>query len=357
MRNAPRSSRADVFHEDWRRTLPTSPDEQESFALYARILTLFFDTPSPLAPFSVHAFALHGKTLGKEVGEWFGPSTAAGAIKYLVNGWKGAGMGVVEGVDGTIYLDEVAATSCGIDGVEWSRPVLVLIGLRLGIDGVNPIYYDSVKVSSPSRRCCRYLSDRLTMQAIFSLPQSVGIAGGRPSSSYYFVGSQANNLFYIDPHHPKPTVEMVVPEGDLWDAARTLPLGSESFVPSRSSTARPEEELSDSFVTVQPPRKSFSIRRPSATSIPPSTKRSHSSPPPSTLQSTLALPTRLADFFSTTYSDPVKDAEIRSYHCEKVRKMPLCSLDPSMLVGFLIRDEADWKEFRHSVDEVRNSLT
>lgn len=56
-------------------------------------------------------------------------------------------MGVVEGVDGTIYLDEVSATSCGSDGIEWSRPVLVLIGLRLGIDGVNPIYYDSIKVS------------------------------------------------------------------------------------------------------------------------------------------------------------------------------------------------------------------
>ena len=59
-------------------------------------------------------------------------------------------MGVVEGSDGMIYVDEVAATSCGMDGVEWGRPVLVLIGLRLGIDGVNPIYYDSVKVSDDS---------------------------------------------------------------------------------------------------------------------------------------------------------------------------------------------------------------
>jgi hypothetical protein len=32
--------------------------------------------------------------------------------------------------------------------------VLILIGLRLGLDGVNPIYYDSIKVS---RNClCRY---------------------------------------------------------------------------------------------------------------------------------------------------------------------------------------------------------
>jgi cysteine protease ATG4 len=27
------------------------------------------------------------------------------------------------------------------------KAVLVLVGLRLGLDGVNPIYYDSIKVS------------------------------------------------------------------------------------------------------------------------------------------------------------------------------------------------------------------
>jgi len=26
------------------------------------------------------------------------------------------------------------------------RPVLVLLGIRLGLDGVNPIYYDTIKV-------------------------------------------------------------------------------------------------------------------------------------------------------------------------------------------------------------------
>jgi hypothetical protein len=30
------------------------------------------------------------------------------------------------------------------------RPVLILIGLRLGLDGVNPIYYETIKVSTIS---------------------------------------------------------------------------------------------------------------------------------------------------------------------------------------------------------------
>jgi cysteine protease ATG4 len=31
----------------------------------------------------------------------------------------------------------------------WSdRPVLLLLGIRLGLDGVNPVYYETVKVTS-----------------------------------------------------------------------------------------------------------------------------------------------------------------------------------------------------------------
>jgi cysteine protease ATG4 len=50
-------------------------------ASYTQIVSWFMDDPSPICPFSVHRMALVGKQLGKEVGEWFGPSTAAGAIK------------------------------------------------------------------------------------------------------------------------------------------------------------------------------------------------------------------------------------------------------------------------------------
>jgi len=64
-------------------TKPDDPAELEDFATHVRILSWFFDDPSPLCPFSVHRMALIGKELGKEVGEWFGPSTAAGALKYV----------------------------------------------------------------------------------------------------------------------------------------------------------------------------------------------------------------------------------------------------------------------------------
>ncbi|KAG6901665.1 hypothetical protein C0995_009446 [Termitomyces sp. Mi166 len=62
---------------DWRR--PPHPIPTADYATYVQILTWFLDTPE--APFSVHRMALAGKELGKDVGQWFGPSTAAGAIK------------------------------------------------------------------------------------------------------------------------------------------------------------------------------------------------------------------------------------------------------------------------------------
>ncbi|TFK64478.1 hypothetical protein BDN72DRAFT_901537 [Pluteus cervinus] len=183
---------------EWRR--PPYPIQTADYATYVQIVSWFLDTPSPEAPFSVHRMALAGKELGKDVGQWFGPSTAAGAIQRLVNAFPECGLGVALAVDGTLYQSDVYAASHGTTNLVRStrrhgksfwghKPVLLLLGIRLGLDGVNPIYYSTIKT-------------------IYTFPQSVGIAGGRPSSSYYFVGSQADNLFYLDPHHARPSVPL-----------------------------------------------------------------------------------------------------------------------------------------------------
>lgn len=162
---------------DWRlpvkpKLAAQSPEEQaevEAYAKYVRILSWFLDDPSPLCPFSVHRMALIGKELGKEVGEWFGPSTASGALKTLANSFPICGLSVATAVDGTIYRSDVYAAS-NTSSDEWSpstlaqrdrsrsvtpetwgdKAVLILIGIRLGVDGVNPLYYDSIKVGNGS---------------------------------------------------------------------------------------------------------------------------------------------------------------------------------------------------------------
>lgn len=44
--------------------------------------------------------------------------------------------------------------------------------------------------------------------------------------------------------------------------------------------------------------------------------------------------------------------ELKTFHCDRVRKMPLNGLDPSMLVGFLCKNEDDWIDFRQRVTGV-----
>lgn len=68
-------------------------------------------------------------------------------------------------------------------------PTLILVGIRLGIDRVTPAYWEALK-------------------ACLQLPQSVGIAGGRPSSSHYFCGIQGDQFFYLDPHITRPALRL-----------------------------------------------------------------------------------------------------------------------------------------------------
>ncbi|CCF49593.1 hypothetical protein NDA11_005982 [Ustilago hordei] len=253
-------------------------------ATYIKILSWFLDDPSPACPFGVHRMAREGKRLGKEVGEWFGPSTASGAIKQLVSEFPQAGIAVELARDGVFYLDEVRAAASASasaasvqsggkarssgaasgsrkgEGLIWRRPVLILIGIRLGLESVNPIYYESVK-------------------ATFSFPHSVGIAGGRPSSSYYFMGHQGNSLFYLDPHNVRPAVPLRYPPSTFPDAVpRHLGIAHRFVLEDKDD----EDE-----------------------------------------------------WWSHAYSE----VQTSTFHCEKVRRMPIKSLDPSMLLGFLVKDE------------------
>ncbi|EIN03481.1 hypothetical protein PUNSTDRAFT_56214 [Punctularia strigosozonata HHB-11173 SS5] len=357
---------------DWRR--PSYPQPTAAYASYVQLLTWFFDSPSPLCPFSVHRMALAGKELGKDVGQWFGPSTAAGAIKTLVHAFPGGGLGVAVAVDGVVYETDVFSASHSPDSRRhhrtstWGdRGVLILIGIRLGLDGVNPIYYDTIK-------------------ELYTWPQSVGIAGGRPSSSYYFVGSQADSLFYLDPHHARPAIPLrppppMSPPNELaetsFDRAGTAALGDDSdrdtsrvgrskkdkghkHSHSHSPSVRAAKSHSAFYarapVSASPLTHTFSSASGSSAS---SSSHGHarwrSSAPdsPSSFLSVSDLEPVVGgpgfeelDPVQRHYVQAYSAAELRTFHCERVRKMPLSGLDPSMLIGFLCRDEEEWRDLR-----------
>ncbi|THH09782.1 hypothetical protein EW146_g8585 [Bondarzewia mesenterica] len=360
---------------DWRR--PPYSLYTADYATYVRLLTWFFDSPSPYSPFSVHRMALAGKDLGKDVGQWFGPSTAAGAIKTLVHAFPEAGLGVSVAVDSQIFQTDVYSASHALSSSSnrgkatyWGdRAVLVLIGIRLGLDGVNPIYYDTIKAST-----------------LYTFPQSVGIAGGRPSSSYYFVGSQADNLFYLDPHHTRPAISLRPPPSDIevqqslsrnrFDRQITPESDREQKKHHGSSSHHYRSPTSPS--SVRTGSSTFSYHAPySPSPLAHQISSSSSSNAHTRWRSTSvsATPSNGGDseFSSSELRvgsdsglDPLQEhyinaynvAELKTFHCDRVRKMPLSSLDPSMLIGFLCKDEDDWIDLRKRIADLsRNHKT
>lgn len=164
---------------DWRRG-SASIEER-------KLLSLFADDPK--APYSIHKFVEHGATAcGKHPGEWFGPSATAQCIQALTNDHEMSDLRVYITGDGPeVYEDTFM--SIAKPGGQAFRPTLILVGTRLGLDKITPVYWEALKSS-------------------LQMSQSIGIAGGRPSSSHYFVGVQGPYFFYLDPHQTRPALPL-----------------------------------------------------------------------------------------------------------------------------------------------------
>lgn len=149
------------------------------------------------SPFSLHNFVRVAQELPLQVkpGEWFGPSAASLSIKRLCDKLQ-------KGADTTTSatlpkLKVLISESCDLydndiahqlDLLEARDSLLVLFPIRLGIDRTNAFYHPS-------------------LLQLLSLKQLVGIAGGKPSSSFYFFGHQGNDLLYLDPHYPQHSAD------------------------------------------------------------------------------------------------------------------------------------------------------
>jgi cysteine protease ATG4 len=242
-------------------------------------------------------------------------------------------------------------------------------------------------------------------QTLYTFPQSVGIAGGRPSSSYYFVGSQGDGLFYLDPHHPRLAIPLRPPPAIPTHRGRRSPTmepGSDQEQDpdhhhNASSSSDHRHHRASPTQPVSSPRSPSSIRS-SATGS--STFSYHAPVSPSPLQHQLSASSvnsagsssqeaarpsqpsvytrrqqartgsssrlqtpvspsetsgaeKQLDELQTHYVTTYSPAELKTFHCDRVRKLPLSGLDPSMLIGFLCKDEQSWIDLRARVNDVR----
>eukprot|EP00002_Diphylleia_rotans_P019040 TRINITY_DN3685_c0_g1_i3.p1 TRINITY_DN3685_c0_g1~~TRINITY_DN3685_c0_g1_i3.p1 ORF type:complete len:307 (-),score=37.09 TRINITY_DN3685_c0_g1_i3:1254-2174(-) len=139
---------------------------------YQEIISWFHDSPQLSTPYSIHNIIMASREYGMSEGQWFSPSDIGNALQMLVNSHSPGGMRMVMCRDGSIYKDQVQMTA-SMTG-SWA-PVFLYLPLRLGLASLNLVYRDQII-------------------NIFKWPQCIGMVGGRPRASYYFVGLQGMRL-------------------------------------------------------------------------------------------------------------------------------------------------------------------
>jgi cysteine protease ATG4 len=220
---------------DWRPPVQQQQRRQDPFL--RSVLTWFADFPSSTESiYSLHNMVAAGLAkYDKLPGEWYGPGTACYVLRDLVEMHEKKQRNehrrmfrVHVAAGGTVYRDAIEDTMVkeaktwletekqkkaqelppplhpldvaweeelldplsAIPGTEstrtdlaWDTALLLLIPLRLGLKSFNAEYVEAVAHT-------------------FSLPQSVGVLGGRPRGARWFYGalSDGSKIFGLDPH-------------------------------------------------------------------------------------------------------------------------------------------------------------
>lgn len=179
--------------------------------MHRKIIRWFGDSSSKNNPFSIHTLVNLGQESGKKPGDWYGPSSVSHLLRQAVIQAKQENadfddLVIYVAKDCTIYIQDLL-DECLVPEkplVPWQnsntnksptttqmhwKSVIILVPLRLGTEKLNPVYAHCLKL-------------------LLSIENCLGIIGGRPKHSLYFVGFQEDKLIHLDPHYCQEVVDV-----------------------------------------------------------------------------------------------------------------------------------------------------
>jgi cysteine protease ATG4 len=193
--------------------------------------------------------------------------------------------------------------------------------LRLGLDKLNPQYLE------PLIRALR-------------IKQCVGMIGGKPAHSLFFVGSQGQNLLYLDPHTVQPAaIERTVAETKAAVNARKQCTYSSTSTASTPVSTPHDTQLTTSTAESQSALSADPPAPPNPNPNPNPKPNPNSSSPPSPRSSEMyLLPT---------------DDDVATYRCSDVKLMPARDIDPSLAIGFFCQSRLDFDMLCNRIAELK----
>lgn len=174
----------------WRyfmRKLPSRSKEHEIqlrsdpyYEVQLEILKLFEDCPS--APLGIHRLLEISSEQNPDnvsIARWYAPSEVISLVRKALKlscSPLTSDLSLLLAVDGIVVVHE-AERECR----HWSKRLLLFVPLRLGANHVNPVYINHIR-------------------HMLSLETCLGILGGKPNHSLYFIGHYGQDVIYLDPH-------------------------------------------------------------------------------------------------------------------------------------------------------------